>query len=104
MIIQKWVQDEINKIASDKNLPIKTIYEIAVSQFEYTRNEIRSSEQGKPSTYKNILLKYFGTFSFNYKKDFAIARRKGDDISEFEKIDKWKPVDYEKLNRKLQQE
>lgn len=96
MIIQKEVQLIINKIASEKNIPIKTVSDIIHSQFEYSRNEIKSSEKGKPSTYKNILLKYFGTFYFNYKKDYCIAKRKGDDISEFENIDKWKPVDYGK--------
>ena len=96
MIIQKEVQLIINKIASEKNIPVKTVSDIVHSQFEYVRNEMKSSEKGKPSTYKNILLKYFGSFHFNYKKDYAISKRKGDDISEFETIDKWKPVDYEK--------
>ena len=104
MIIQKEVQDIINWIASEKNLPVKTVHDIVMSEFEYTIKEMRSSEHGKPSTYKNILLKYLGTFYFNYRKDYAIARNKGDDLSEFEKIDKWKPDSYEKFNGKLQQE
>lgn len=91
MIIQKEVQVIINKIASEKNVPVKTVSDIVHSQFEYVRKEIKSSEQGKPSTYKNILLKYLGSFHFNYKKDYCITKRKGEDVSEFECIEKWRP-------------
>ena len=91
MIIQKEVQLIINKIASEKNIPVKTVSDIVHSQFEYVRNEMKSSEKGKPSTYKNILIKYFGSFHFNYKKDYCITKRKGEDVSEFESIEKWRP-------------
>jgi len=91
MIIQKEVQVIINKIASEKNVPVKTVSDIVHSQFEYVRKEMKSSEQGKPSTYKNILLKYLGSFHFNYKKDYCITKRKGEDVSEFESIEKWRP-------------
>jgi len=90
MIIQKEVQALINKIASDKNIPVKTVHDIVMSEFEYLSAEIRSSEHGKPSTYKNILFKYLGTFYFNYKKDYCIAKAKGDDLTEFMDNKKWR--------------
>lgn len=83
MIVQKWVQDVINQIASEKNLPIRTVSDIVMSQFEYTVKEIRSSEDAKPPTYKNILLKYLGTWSYNYKKGYAITNCVGGDLTEF---------------------
>lgn len=104
MIIQKETQDVIIKIASEKNLPIKTVSDIIMSQFEYTVGEIRKGEDAKPFTYKNILLKYLGTWSYNFRKAYNITKKVGRDLSDFESVDKWKPDNYEKLNRGISKE
>lgn len=95
MIVQKEVQDIVVKIASDKNLPIKTVSDIVMSQFEYTVGEIRKGEDAKPLTYKNILLKYLGTWSYNHKKAYNITKKVGRDLTDFEENERWKYEKYQ---------
>lgn len=47
------------------NIPLKDVLEVVTSQFEYVKEEMESGVKGDASSFKTILLKYFGTFTFN---------------------------------------
>ena len=61
-IIQKEVKDLLREVCREEDLPFDVVKDIYLSQFRYVRDEIVKGEKGKTETYKNILLKYLGTF------------------------------------------
>lgn len=76
MIIQKEIRNLIRDIAEEFNLPFETAREIIYSQFKYVRKELEKGVKNEPETFKNILLKYLGTFyateaKINYYKNKA---------------------------------
>lgn len=62
MIIQKEIRNLIKEIADELELPFETVREIVYSQFKYVRKELEKGIKNESSTFKNILLKYLGTF------------------------------------------
>lgn len=71
MIIQKETRNLIKELAEEFNLPFDTVREIVYFQFKYIRKELESGVRGEPSSYKNILLRYLGTF---YTRDIRIIK------------------------------
>lgn len=61
-IIQKDVKDLLREVSVEEDLPFNVVADIYFSQFRYVRDEIQSGVKGEPETYKNILLRYLGTF------------------------------------------
>lgn len=61
-VIQKEVKDLLREVCREEDLPFDVVKDIYLSQFRYVRDEIGKGEKGKPDSYKNILLKYLGTF------------------------------------------
>lgn len=74
MLIQKPIHKLIKEISDEMDLPMGLVSDIVSSEFEYVVKEMRSGEKGDPSTFKSILLKYFGTFYFSPGKYDAIQK------------------------------
>lgn len=70
--IQKGVRDIIKEVALKTNLPIKSVEDIIISEFEFVRSEMQKGVRGDESSFKSILLKYLGTFAFHRDKHMAI--------------------------------
>ena len=72
MIIQKETRNLIKELAKKYNLTFEETREIVYSQFKYVREELAKGERGgEISTFKNIILKYLGTF---YTKEDRLRR------------------------------
>ena len=65
---QREVIDAIKEIAVKFNMSEQVISKIVKSQFEFVKDEMSKGNKEDKSTYKSILLKYFGTFSFNERR------------------------------------
>jgi nucleoid DNA-binding protein len=61
-IIQKEIRDLIKELAEKHNLSFETVREIIYSQFKYVRQELESGVKGDYNSYKNVMLRYLGTF------------------------------------------
>lgn len=57
----------LHKIASDTGYGYQLVEDIYFHEFEFVANEMASGIHNDPSTYKNILLKHFGSFLSNEK-------------------------------------
>jgi nucleoid DNA-binding protein len=73
ILIQKPIQDIIKQMALEYNISDKAIQDAVTSQFEYVRDEIKKGTVDDVTSYKTIILKYLGTFSFLEKKHKAIG-------------------------------
>jgi nucleoid DNA-binding protein len=73
VILQKPVSDIIKQLALEFNVSAKSVQEIVMSQFEYVVDEMEKGNPGDEDSYKTVLLKYFGTFTFLKKKHTAIG-------------------------------
>ena len=69
---QREVKEINKKLAEQFNMKESEIDKITKSQFEFVRNEIASGIRGEKSTFKSILLKYFGTFAFDERRFIKI--------------------------------
>lgn len=89
MIIQKETRNLIKELASEFNLSFEESKDIVFSQFKYVREELAKGDKGGDiTTFKNIILKYLGTF---YTKESRLKR-----------IVEAKQKKDERLNEKLQ--
>ena len=76
MIIQKEIRNLIKEIADKEGKSFEEVREIVYSQFKFVREQIESAEKGNRDSYKNIQLRFFGTFYFSenmfnfFKKKF----------------------------------
>ena len=62
MVIQKITRDIIKEVAEEFDISYELAREVIYSQFKYTKKEIESATKGEPDTFKNVFLRYFGTF------------------------------------------
>jgi hypothetical protein len=62
MIIQKEVRNLIKEISNEFDLPFELVRYVIYSQFKFTRQELEKGVKGDFSTFKNIVVHYFGTF------------------------------------------
>lgn len=67
-LIQKETRNIMKEVAAKMGLPVEVVISIYMSEFKYVAEEIRSGEKNKPDTFKNILLKYLGTFHVSSRK------------------------------------
>lgn len=74
-IHSKEVQDIINSIAKEENLPIPVVLSIIQSQYKFIRDEIASIDVTK-SMQKTILVPKWGKYSISQSKAKAIITRK----------------------------
>jgi len=65
MIIQKEIRNLINELSTKYNLSFDEIKDIVYSQFKYARYEMEKGSKGDFPTFKNIVLRYLGTFHTN---------------------------------------
>jgi len=79
MIIQKEIRDLIKIIAKKHDLPFETAREIIYSQFKFLRKEIEKGSKEDTSTYKNVLLKYLGTFHVTERKINFLNKKKNEE-------------------------
>ena len=75
-ILQKQVRDVIKEVALECNLPIKSVTDMVMSQFEFVRDEVSSGDVTDPNTYKSVTLRYLGTFAFHKQMHTAIEYAK----------------------------
>jgi len=73
-LIQRVVHNLAREVAKEKGLQMKEALQIVTSQFDYVKSEMESGVKDDESSYKTILLKYFGTFTFNKGRFDAIRR------------------------------
>lgn len=76
MIIQREIRNLIKEIAEKYDLSFEAAREIIYSQFKYTRKELEKGVRNDPSTFKNVLLKYLGTFHTSERKINFLKNRK----------------------------
>lgn len=75
-LIQKVVRDIIKEVAAERNISTDLATEIVMSQFKFVAVEIAKGRDCDPSTFSNILLKYFGTFSVSEGRLKVLKRNK----------------------------
>lgn len=75
IIIQKEVQDIIKDISAKYGLSTIEVSRIVTSQFDYVQHEMLNGVPGEEDSFKSVILRYFGTFSFNKVKHTAIGKR-----------------------------
>ena len=68
MIIQKEIRNLIKELAELHGLSFEAAREAIYSQFKYTRGQIESAVKGEDDTFKNIRLRFLGTFHVSKKK------------------------------------
>lgn len=63
--VPKEIKDMLRGIAIDTGNDYQLVEDIYFHEFEFLRDQMASGERGLPKTYKNVLLKYFGSFLSN---------------------------------------
>jgi nucleoid DNA-binding protein len=72
MIVQKETRILIKELAKKYNLSFEDTRDIIWSQFKYVKEEIaKGNKDGNVITFKNIMLRYLGTF---YTKEGRLKR------------------------------
>ena len=63
MILQPRVRKIIREIAEETGLSFNQVRDIALaSQFKFVVENMAKGVKGEPDTFKNIILRFFGTF------------------------------------------
>ena len=62
-------------MANERGMTIDEVTKIVTSQFEFVAEEIAKGNGGDASSYKTILLKYFGTFKVSLGKIYYKGKR-----------------------------
>lgn len=62
-LIQKVVRDIIKEVAQKYDLSMSDATEVVMSQFKFVATEMPKGHDFEPSTFSNIMLRYFGTFA-----------------------------------------
>jgi hypothetical protein len=89
MIIQKETRNLIKELSVEFKLSFEETKDIVFSQFKYVKEELAKGDKGGDFTsFKNIILRYLGTFYTKEKK--------------LERLREAKQRKNEKLNKKLQ--
>ena len=74
-LTQKELRKKFKNIAQKYNVPEQTVLDIESSVWKYVRQEISKGIKGDFSTFKNIFIRYFGTFYANKSIYNAIEKR-----------------------------
>lgn len=67
-IIQKRVKDMLREVCREEDLPFNVVADIYLSEFRFIRDEIQKGIKNEPDTFKNIQLRYLGTFCVSTRK------------------------------------
>lgn len=68
MIIQKEIRNLINELADKYNVTFEVAKEVIYSQFKFVRRELEKGDKNNHDNYRNVFLKYFGTFHVSKPK------------------------------------
>jgi len=76
-VIQKQVLRKWQEIAAKYNVSIDDIREVETSIWNYVKSEMAKGIKGQYNTFKNIYLRYFGTFYVRSDRfDYINKKRK----------------------------
>jgi len=64
-IVPKEIKDMLKSIASDAGVEYGLVEDVYFHEFGFVAKEMESANKPDPSSYKNILLKHFGSFLSN---------------------------------------
>lgn len=67
-LIQKDVKNILKEVAREKDLPYKVIEDAYMAQFQYVAEEMKKGDKTNADSFKNVMLRYLGTFQTSYNK------------------------------------
>jgi len=74
MLLQNNTRRIMRKIAEDTGLSFNQVKDIWTSQFKFLVEEMRKGDKGDVSTFKNIMIRFLGTFEASKGKIYYMTR------------------------------
>jgi hypothetical protein len=72
--VQKEVRDMLKVVSDDTGLEYKLVEDIFFHEFKFVAKQIQVGQRGDYSTFKNILIKHFGSFLANERHIYKLKQ------------------------------
>lgn len=90
MILQTKTRQFIREVAEETGLSFNQVKDIALSaQYKYLITEMAKGQRGEPSTFKNIIIRFIGTFRASPGKIFHMTKAIDDKIKRDQENEKY---------------